>query len=78
MSADFIKMISEIHSQRYAVQINNIIANKVPCGLFYGFASPENVAENIDILKNNGFNISALCVIDDSDKEKLGGVAYLL
>lgn len=80
MSADFIRMISEIHSQRYVMQINNIIAKQIPCGLFYGFAGSRNIAVNVDALKknvidmkNSGLNIVVLCVLNDSDKEKMGG-----
>lgn len=77
MSADFIKTISEIHSQRYAVQMNNIIANKIPCGIFCGFTNTETVAENLSALKNSGLNISVVCILDNSDRAKMGGAAYL-
>lgn len=66
MSAEFIKMVSEIHSQRYAVQIGNLIASKTPCGLFYGFMNPESAAANVTALRNSGLNITCLCVLDSS------------
>ena len=75
MSADFIRMISEIHSQRYVMQINNLIASKTPCGLFYGFNVPQNAAEMFISLKNQGLNMTCICVIDNPSQVG-GGYGY--
>ena len=63
MSADFIKMVSEIHSQRYLWQVQNLIRNKIPCGFFTGFSLPANLSATVENLRNSGFNITCICCI---------------
>lgn len=64
MSANFIKMISEIHSQRYLMQLQNLIAKKIPCGFFTGMNVQNNLSAIVENLKNNGFNLTCICCID--------------
>ena len=64
MSADFIKMVSEIHTQRYLLQIQDLIARKIPCGFFTGFSIPENISDTVNNLKKIGFNLTCVCAFD--------------
>ena len=66
MSSDFIKMVSEIHNQRYSNQILYLIQNKINCGFFVGFEVPNNISEVISSLKETGINLQCVCVIDES------------
>ena len=66
MSSDFIKMVSEIHNQRYSNQILYLIQNKINCGFFVGFEVPNNISEVISSLKETGMNLQCVCVIDES------------
>ena len=64
MSADFIKLISEIHRERFLVQVQNLIINKIPCGFFTGFNFQNNAISIANNLRNNGFNVTCICCID--------------
>ena len=64
MSADFIKMISEIHSERFLVQVQNLIRNKIPCGFFTGFTFYRSVLDIANNLRNNGLNLTCICCLD--------------
>lgn len=37
MSAEFIKMISELHEERFNAHLADIVKNKTPCGVFFSF-----------------------------------------
>lgn len=64
MSADFIKMISEIHDEKYLWQAQNLIRRKIPCGFFTGFSLPDDISDIVDNLRNNGFNLTCICCVD--------------
>lgn len=64
MSADFIKTISEIHRERFLLQFQNLIVNKIPCGFFAGFFTNQNISEIVNNLKSTGFNLTCICCID--------------
>lgn len=72
MSADFIKMVSEIHRERFLIQVQNLIRNKIPCGFFAGFYLPADISTIVDNLKSNDFNITCICCIDANQMR--GGV----
>ena len=69
MSQDFIKMVSEIHSERFLLQLQNLAVKKIPCGLFAGFSVPNNFAEIINNVKSSGINLTCVCTIDALPEE---------
>ena len=73
MSVEFVKLISELHNQKYLNQARQIAERKIPCGFFYGFRLPEeeNFEQAVNILRNAGFNLTCICVIDDVQKQWL-------
>ena len=73
MSLEFVKLASELNAEKYSVQLQSVIAKKIPCALFYGFALPQDksVLEMITNLKNMGFNLKSLYVIDEEQKKSL-------
>ncbi len=64
MSTDFIKMVSEIHDERFLVQVQNLIRNKIPCGFFTGFNFQNDALSIVKNLRNTGFNITCICCVD--------------
>ncbi len=68
MSVEFLKMVSELYSQRYLVKLQSLIANKIPCGFFCGFAFLENVPALAKQLKDMGINLTCICVMDETRK----------
>ena len=73
MSVEFVKMISQLHNERYLVQVNNVISNKISCGLFFGFELPkiEEIAQTVNQLKNFGFNLQCIYLLNDAQKDFL-------
>ena len=74
MSADFIKMVSEMHNERFLVQIQTLARNKIPCGFFTGFSVPNNTFKAIDDLKNVGINLTCICTVNAT---QIGGGATI-
>lgn len=66
-------MIVELKNERFLKQLQNLVVNKIPCGLFCGFAGPQNSNSLVDQLKNIGINLTCICVIDDSHKIQCTG-----
>ena len=72
MSAEFIKMVSELHEERFNVHLANIAQNQTPCGIFAGFDfNPEITAVNINTLVKTGLNVTCAIVIADMQAEAL-------
>ena len=73
MSADFIKLITELKNENYSVQVRNVIEQKISCGLFYGFDLPkyENIQQAVTQLKNLGFNLTVFYVATQEQKNFL-------
>ena len=65
MDNDFIKLISEIHEQRYSRKIQNLINNKTPCGFLCGFYIPDNLSNVVNYLVSIGVNLNCLCITSD-------------
>ncbi len=66
MSAEFIKMISELHEQRFNVHLGELVQNRTPCGIFFGFVMvPSNAAENVQMLIKTGLNVTCAIVLAD-------------
>lgn len=71
MSVEFLKMVSELYSQRYLVKLQSLIANKVPCGFFCGLQFKGDAANISEIMKKSGINL--ICVCTASRAGKTGG-----
>ena len=66
MSAEFIKMISEVHEQRFNVHLGQLVDDRTPCGIFFGFVMiPSNAAANVQIFINAGLNVTCAIVLAD-------------
>ncbi|MBQ3336445.1 MAG: hypothetical protein IJG80_03485, partial [Selenomonadaceae bacterium] len=66
MSADFIKMISEVHTKRFNAHVQTLARDKTPCGIFFGFVLvPANVAAHVQGLRSWGINLSCVIVLAD-------------
>lgn len=64
MSENFIKMVSEIHNQKYLSKIKFILSQKIPCGFFTGFNLRGDISEVVNTFKSNGFNLNCICTLD--------------
>ena len=66
MSAEFIKMVAELHAERFQVHLGKLAHDKTPFGIFYGFVVvPANVVANVQNLRNIGINLSCVVVLAD-------------
>lgn len=66
MSAEFIKMISELHLERFNAHIQKLANDKTPCGIFFGFVVvPSNVVTCVQNFRNRGINLSCVIVLAD-------------
>ena len=66
MSADFIKMVSEIHTERFQAHVQALARDKTPCGIFFGFVLvPADVAYHVQGLRSWGINLSCVIVLAD-------------
>lgn len=66
MSASFIKMISELHTERFNMHLAELITNQTPCGIFFGFVMiPSDAASNVQTLLKTGLNVTCAVVLAD-------------
>ena len=66
MSKEFIKMISELHTERFNVHMTDLANKQTPCGIFFGFeVVPSNVLANIKWLSDRKINLSFVIVRTD-------------
>lgn len=65
MSSEFIKMVSELNERRFLRTIQRLISDKVPCGIFFAPAVPNNAREIVDSLKSVGLNLNYVCVLSE-------------
>lgn len=66
MSMEFIEMISELHEERFNKHLEQLVEEKTPCGIFFGFELiPSNAASNVQNLQNVPLNISCAIVLAD-------------
>lgn len=69
MSERFVKMISELHEQRYTIQLQRLIIHKIPCGIFIGDSADVHNANNaIYQLINTGVNIKYIFLLNEEQK----------
>ena len=72
MSAEFIKMISELHEERFNVHITELIQSRTPCGIFFGFDfNPQAAAATVQSIINVGLNLTSVVVISYVQAEQL-------
>ncbi|MBR4153210.1 MAG: hypothetical protein IKT98_09675 [Selenomonadaceae bacterium] len=72
MSAEFIKMISEVHKERFNVHLSELIKNQTPCGIFFGFDfNPNWAAANVQMLIKTNLNVACVVVISVVQEEPL-------
>ena len=68
MSAEFIKMISEVHEERFNAHIQKLVHNKTPCGIFFGFDfNPQVASLCVQSDVNAGLNVTCAIVLFDVD-----------
>ncbi len=66
MNAEFDKMISDLHSERFNMHLAQLVTNQTPVGIFFGFMLVPNVAaKNIKLLVNMGLNVTCAIVLAD-------------
>ena len=73
MAEKFIKLISELREQRYAMQLQNLISNQTPIGIF-SIYNNEIVNNVIEQMKKLNVNLQFICTLDKTHAEKIGGV----
>lgn len=72
MSAEFIKLISDLHSERFNKHVEYLATNQTPCGIFYGFKLiPSDVVINLQNLVKFGLNVTCVIVLADRQAEVL-------
>ena len=66
MSAEFIKLISELHTQRFNVHLGELVANQTPVGIFFGFViKPSDATQQIQNMLKLGLNVTCAIVLAD-------------
>ena len=66
MSAEFIKMISDVQFERFNAHLGDLATNNTPCGLFYGFeVVPSQVVARVKNLRDIKINLSCVIVLAD-------------
>ena len=66
MSAEFIKLVSDLHSERFNVRLAWLTQNQTPCGIFFGFeVIPSDMAANVQALQKISLNVSCAIVLAD-------------
>ena len=69
---EFIKVVSELHEERFNVHMQKLSAKKIPCGLFFGFeVVPADVVNNVQGSRNAGINLSCVIVLADVQADAL-------
>ncbi len=69
MSNEFIKMISDLNERRLLRTMQNLVANKTSCGIFFAPDVPSNARQIVDSFKGGGLNLNCVCVLSDEHKK---------
>ena len=69
MSSDFIKMVADCSERRFLRTLQRLVADKVPCGIFFAPAVPTNARQIVDMFKNGGLNMNCVCVLSKEHKK---------
>ena len=70
MTSDFIKMISDWRDIKYSRVMQNLSAQKVPCGMFLAPQAPENTQGLRDFFKGKKLNLTCVCTMNEADKAR--------
>ena len=66
MSAEFIKMVSDLQFERFNAHVAEMVMNRTPCGIFFGFVlTPSAAAADIQSLVKTGLNVTCAVVLAD-------------
>ena len=72
MSTEFIKMVAELHTEKFNSHIQKLAHDKTPCGIFFGFeVVPSNVVNIVQALRDRGINFSCVIVLADVQADAL-------
>ena len=72
MSAEFVKLVSDLHTQRYSEHLVQLTTNQTPVAIFFGFeVVPADVAKDIQLFVNAKMNITCVIVLADRQAEVL-------
>lgn len=72
MSTEFIKLISDLHEERFNVHLASLVHNQTPCGIFFAFGVvPTDAAENIRRLQKIPINVTCAIVIAEMQVDAL-------
>ena len=65
-------MISELHEERFNVNLTRLAQNRIPCGIFFGFNLVPKVAADVILsFQNVTLNISCAIVLADVQADVL-------
>ena len=70
MTSDFIKMISDWRDRRYSRVIQNLSAQKIPCGMFLAPSVPENTQGLRNFFNGKKLNLTCVCTMNEADKAR--------
>ena len=66
MAAEFVKMVEDVHKERFPVHLGNLAHENVPCGIFFGFdVVPLNVIARVKNLLDIKINLSCVILLAD-------------
>ncbi len=72
MSAEFIKMVSDLHSERFNIHLLQLATNQIPVATFFGFElKPSDAVTNIQMMFKVGLNVTCAIVLADRQAEVL-------
>ncbi len=72
MSAEFIKMISELHEERFKMHLVELVKNQTPCGVFFSFGfNSSRAAKNVQMIIKAKVNLTCAIVLDTVQEEQL-------
>ena len=66
MSAEFVKLISDLHTERFNAHLAQLATNQMPVGIFFGFEIiPNEAAMKVQTLIEIGLNVTCVIVLAD-------------
>ena len=66
MSAEFIKLISDLQFERFNAHVAELVTKRTPFGIFFGFVvTPATAAADIQSLVKTGLNVTCAVVLAD-------------